>query len=204
MAKKTKKRVSEAAQEPRKSAPAETKVRRAEAEVKTDETSPVIRNVIIVVLLLLGLYLLINFISGKKDQDSGDKAGKEESSKVEDSKDDAKNSGTTKNEKAATGNLPAGTTVSETDKAYTYTVGEGESYTTLARRAVAGIGGSLTPAERVAAETKLTTDAGADWLNVGQSVVLDKATVRAAVDWAKGLSSEEKAAWQPYADLVAW
>lgn len=95
-------------------------------------------------------------------------------------------------------------TLKETDKAYAYTVGEGDSYTTLARRAVAALDDKLTPAERVAAETKLTNDAQMAELAVGQQVELTKDSVRAAIDWAKKLDDGQKAAWQPYADMIAW
>lgn len=85
---------------------------------------------------------------------------------------------------------------------YSYTAAAGDSYTVLARQAVAVAGSDLTAAERVAAETKLTQDAGEPYLEVGQSVRLEKDTVTAAVEWAKSLSEAEKAAWQPYADMV--
>ncbi len=85
---------------------------------------------------------------------------------------------------------------------FSYTAAAGDSYTVLARQAVAVLASGLSPAERVAAETKLTQDAGEPYLEIGQVVEFDQATVQAAVDWAKNLSQAEKAAWQPYADLV--
>lgn len=196
MAKKSKKRVNESVRE-QKPEPVEAEI----VHVDTDHgvRSSVVRNIVIVILVLVGLYFLMNFISGD-DADSDKKTG-DETSQVEDgdtTKEDEKKSDDTPS------NLPADTTVKETDKAFSYTVGEGESYTTVARRAVASSDSALTPAERVAAETKITTDANAELLAVGQDVELSKDTVRAAVEWAKGLSAEEKAAWQPYADLVAW
>lgn len=85
---------------------------------------------------------------------------------------------------------------------YSYTASAGDSYTYLARQVVAIAGGGLSPAQRVAAETKLTQDAGAPLLEIGQSIEFDQATVKAAVDWAASLSGADEAAWQPYADLV--
>lgn len=201
MAKKNKKRLNQSVDEPRESVAPKTEVRRVEADRTTD--SSIVRNIVIVVLVLIGLYFLMNLISNRDDKGDDGKTA-DDTSQVEDAdktQDDGKKS---EAEKTTPGNLPADTTVNETDKAFNYTVGEGESFTTLARRAVASTDSKLTTAERVAAETKLTTDAGAEMLAIGQGVTLSKDTVRAAVDWAKSLSSEEKAAWQPYADLVAW
>ncbi len=98
----------------------------------------------------------------------------------------------------------ADTTVEETDESYQYVAGNGESFTALARRSIAATDASLSTAERVAAETKLAQDADAGLLAVGEAVRLDKSTVQAAIDWASSLSADQKAAWQPYADLVAW
>lgn len=198
MAKKSRRRVSEPVEEPRKSAPAETRVRRAEADVESGNNS-VIRNIIILVLILLGLYLLMNFVFDGDNQENGDKTNEDETSQVEES--DTSDSG---NDEATSEAEPSGTSVKETEQEFSFVVGEGESYTTMARRAVAAIDENLTTAERVAAETKLTTDANAQWLNEGQALVLGKSTVQSAIDWAKSLTDEEKSAWQPYADLVAW
>lgn len=198
MAKKSKKRTHESATEPREAEVVETETRRA--EVTSAVSNPAARNVIIIVIVIIGLFFLMNFIfnrSGKTDKTASDETSQNkegDESKTDESKDMA----------AAPTSLPDGTTVSETDEAFTYTVGDGESYTTVARRAIASTDGKLTTVERVAAETKLTTDAGAELLDVGQSVELSKDTVRAAIDWAKDLNDEEKAAWQPYADSVAW
>lgn len=181
-----------------KSASAETRTRRVEVEPSNNDS--LIRKIIIIVLVLIGLYLLLNFVSGWQD-DKGEKAADDKgSSEVEKSDEaDKKDNTDTKTEAE-----PNGTSSSETDTEFSYVVGEGESYTTMARRAVASIDGTLSTAERVAAETRLTTDANAQWLNRGQDLTLSKDTVRAAVDWAKSLSAEQKAAWQPYADLIAW
>lgn len=85
---------------------------------------------------------------------------------------------------------------------YTHTAVAGDSYTMVARQVVAALGGELSPAQRVAAETKLTQDAGEPFLEVGQVVELDKEVVQATIDWAGSLSPAEEAAWQPYADMV--
>lgn len=94
--------------------------------------------------------------------------------------------------------------VEESDDKFVYVVGSGESYTGLARRSVAAINNELSPAERIAAETKLTQDAGAQYLDAGQEVIISKKDVEVAIKWAQNLSDEHKAAWKPYADLVDW
>lgn len=186
-----------------KSAATETKVRRVEADEETGGSF--VRGIIIIALLILGLFLVYNAFA----RDTADEAAVvDQESKTEDANKDKKTT-ENKDDKKTTNNpsqssTATATVVKETDTVYEYTIGEGESYTTLARRAVASIDGSLSPAERVAAETKLTQDAGGEWLGVGQELSLTKATVREAVDWAKNLGVEQKAAWQPYADLVAW
>lgn len=204
MAKKSKKRVKESVQEPRKSAASKTQVRRAEAEVSSDGGNSIVRNIAIVILVLVGLYLLIGFVSGQDDKEDGDKAAENGTSQVEESDDQAENDDESEVEGSAPEAQSSDTAIDETDAAFNYTIGDGESYTTIARHAVASIGGDLTAAERVAAETKLVTDINAGWLSTGQKVSFDKDTVNAAVDWSKGLTDDQKAAWQPYADLVAW
>lgn len=194
---------------PRTSAAERTRVRRVEADT-ADNGSP-LKGIIIIILLILGLWLLFSLVSGWREGQNGtdESANNNEDARVEDSEgetDEAadENGADADQQPAAAGDQAVETTVDETDDGYAYTVGTGESYTTMARRAVASVDGNLSPAERVAAETKLTQDAGGEWLNAGQDLSLTKDTVRAAVDWAKGLSDGEKAAWQPYADLVAW
>lgn len=199
MAKKSKKRVEGSVQESSKQAV--TRVRRAESGAANDNS--MVRGIIIIVLVVLGVYLLVSAISGGEDRDNGDKAAVDETSKVEDSDKD-KEDDEVELETNGPATQSSDTKLDETDSELSYSVGEGESYTTIARHAVARVGGDLTPAERVAAETRLVIDANAELLNVGQEIKLSKDTVRAAVDWAKGLSGEQKAAWQPYADMVAW
>ena len=180
-----------------KSVPVETRTRRV--EVESNDNDSLIKKIIVVGLVLLGLYLLLNYVSGwQNDQDekTTDDKGSSEVEKADDKSDDKKD------DKNTTGTDP--TKGQETDQTFTYVAQGGESYTTLARRAVAAIDAGLTPAERVAAETKLTAEANAEWLNEGQAVTLRKDAVRAAVTWAKGLNAEQKAVWQPYADLIAW
>lgn len=175
-----------------------TKVRRV--EVEETRNSSLIRDVLILAALILGLFLLYNAFAD--DASNGEAAVSEEDSKTEQTKGDQ--AAEADKDKASAQTNTGDTVVNETDKAYNFTVGAGESYTTMARRAVASLDGKLSAAERVAAETKLTQDAGAELLNLGQDLELSKETVRGAIDWAKGLSDEQKAAWQPYADLVAW
>lgn len=96
------------------------------------------------------------------------------------------------------------TSESESKDSYRFVAGSAESYTELARDVIARADSSLSSAERVAAETKLTQDAGAQYLEVGDQISIDKSAVQDAVDWAKALSAEQKSAWQYYADMVAW
>lgn len=96
------------------------------------------------------------------------------------------------------------TVASETETDYIYTAGTGESQTTLARLAVAQADSSLTTAERVAAETRLVQATDGEPLDAKDQVQFSKADVQSAVDWAKSLSNDAKAAWQPYADMIAW
>lgn len=96
------------------------------------------------------------------------------------------------------------TVASETEKTYVFIAGTGESFSALARRAIASTDSELSTAERIAAETRLTQEAGAENLDVAQQLSLEKSDVAEAIEWAEGLSAEEKAAWQYYADMVAW
>jgi len=197
---KSKRKTTKKIQEAEVVEPVETRARRQEDE---SEGRPLVRTAVVVVLVLLGLYLLLNLVSD--DQQTSDQATEDaETSQVKESDEPADTGEEPVAEEPASEGQPTGTTVTETESEYSYAVGEGESYTTIARRAIASIDSGLTPAERVAAETKIVSDTNAEWLNAGQNLALSKDTVRAAVDWAKSLSDEQKAAWQPYADLVAW
>jgi hypothetical protein len=182
-------------------APVKTKTRRIE-EKPSGNNSPV-KIAVVVVVVLLGLFLLLNVITSGNDERNNDLANEGgETSQVEEG--ETGNETERESDAETTEGDFGSTTVTETDTEYNYTVGFGESYTTVARQAIASMDSELNPAERVAAETKIVSDAGAEWLNAGQSLVLSKETVRSAVDWAKSLSDDEKAAWQPYANLVAW
>ncbi|USN96714.1 MAG: hypothetical protein H6797_00745 [Candidatus Nomurabacteria bacterium] len=90
----------------------------------------------------------------------------------------------------------------------TYTARMGDSYTVLARKAVqayaSDTGVTLEPAQIVAAETHLTVDAHSPYLNYGQKVTLDKATVAKAVASAQALTAAQLAAWQVYVPYVSF
>lgn len=200
---KSNKKTTKSEREARATEATEVRTRRTDEQPSDDRS--LLNRIVIVALVLLGLWLLFGLFTNTNDRSEDDAADdKDKTSQVEntdesDNKED-KGSGDS-NESSQISN---GTIINETDTAYNFVAGEGESYTTIARQAIARTAANLTPAERVAAETKLATDANAEWLNIGQELSLDKAAVKAAVDYAKGLSAEEKAAWQPYADLVAW
>lgn len=103
---------------------------------------------------------------------------------------------------------PATTSASKTANSalYNYTAQAGDTYSVLARKAVQTYGINekvqLTPAQIVAAETQLAVNAGSIELNEGQTVALDKSAVKAAVDAAKKLGSDELAAWEAYVPYV--
>lgn len=185
---------------------------KADEDQDTINESPVWRTILILAGLVLVIFGAYYLFAGGDSQDvaTGDEAVVSDQKEPEDKRskvvqsEEAKQVAASQAQAAANRGEVSQTLASETDEEFSYVVGSGESYTGLARQAVTATDDSLTPAERVAAETKLTQDAGADYLAAGQEVSLSKSTVKAAVAWARGLSAEQKAAWQPYADLVAW
>ena len=106
---------------------------------------------------------------------------------------------------AAKPETPKKTPVKE---AYTYTARAGDSYTAMARSSVAlymqAQKLTLSPAQRVAAETYLTQAVGAPLLDVAQSVTIAGESVKDAVEKAQSLSDDELAAWDIFADQVDW
>lgn len=102
---------------------------------------------------------------------------------------------------------PTTTSVKTTTKnPYAYTAREGDSYSVLARKAVQTYGilnhVKLSPAQIVAAETFLTSQAGFPELNVGQAVTFNQADVKAAIKQAQALTPAQLAAWQVYVPYV--
>lgn len=166
--------------------------------------------VLIAIAIILALLIVFGGFGGNKseesDQAKSDEDSKQQEDKKSEEKSDEKSDGKSDDQSTseASSNAVTETTEAETDDAYSYTAGTGESLTGVARRAVAKVDSSLNPAQRVAAETRLVSQAGGDLLEVGQKLNLSKSDVDSAVKWAKGLSSAEQAAWKPYADLVAW
>lgn len=98
------------------------------------------------------------------------------------------------------------TSTKATTKTTTFTAQSGDSYITLARQAVkrSKSGAKLSPAQKVAAETKLVTNANWPAINLGQTVQIAAADLEQAIDFANNLSPAELSAWQPFADLIAW
>lgn len=90
----------------------------------------------------------------------------------------------------------------------TYTAESGDSYTELARQTVTAYttdaGVDLTAAQRIAAETYLTQDAEAPYLEIGDKVTINKSDVAAAVQKATSLSADEIAAWEVYVPYVVF
>jgi hypothetical protein len=91
---------------------------------------------------------------------------------------------------------------------YSFTAVSGDSYITLARRAVSDHAASaklnLTPAQRIAAETSITTAAGFPGINIGQVVTFTHVSIKDAVEAAQDLSVDQLSNWQPYANLVSF
>lgn len=91
-------------------------------------------------------------------------------------------------------------------KTLTYIARAGDSYTGIARAAVARVAATekltLSPAQKVAAETFLTQAAGAGELAVDQTVALSADEVKKAIAQAQDLSDEELAAWDVFANQV--
>ncbi len=89
---------------------------------------------------------------------------------------------------------------------YNYNAQPGDSYTVLARKAIQAYAKSekqkLSSAQIVAAETQLTVNAGSIELNEGQTLAIDKAAVKGAVDAAKKLTADVLAAWEVYVPYV--
>ena len=89
---------------------------------------------------------------------------------------------------------------------HSYTAQAGDSLTIFARDAISAHAEeeeiSLTPAQRVFAETTAVAKLGGELLEIGQKVTIPNDTVQAAIESAQKLSAESQAAWQPYAALV--
>ncbi len=97
-------------------------------------------------------------------------------------------------------------TEQEAQNDYAYTATVGGSYTALAREAVQTYAATnkltLSPAQRVAAETQLAAAANFPALEIGQRVQFDAQILKSVVESASRLSSEQQALWQPYATLA--
>jgi hypothetical protein len=106
---------------------------------------------------------------------------------------DAKSTEQTKETKTTTAAKPA---------TYDFVAKSGDSYTVMARKSVQTQANKdkvkLSNEQIVFAETNLTILAGSPELSVGQSVKIDRATVKAWVDKATKLTDAQKAAWTPY------
>ena len=85
------------------------------------------------------------------------------------------------------------------------TAAAGDSYTLLAREAVkAAAAGSLSDAQKIAAETYLASQADFPELVVGQNVTFDSSAVQGALKFARGLTAEQQAVWQAYVPAVVF
>lgn len=89
---------------------------------------------------------------------------------------------------------------------YQYVAQPGDSYTEIARKAVQTYGiindVSLSEAQIVAAETKLTQAAGEPLLEIGQQVTIDESAVEDAVSQVQELDEATLALWATYVPSV--
>ena len=93
------------------------------------------------------------------------------------------------------------------DKAnYTYIARNGDSFVQMARASIdlyaKSTNTSMTPAQRVAAETLLMDRAGSPELDVEQQVTLSADDVKKAVEEAQSLSDDELDGWDYFADQI--
>ena len=89
---------------------------------------------------------------------------------------------------------------------YTYVARNGDSFVLMARASIdryaKSIHASMTPAQRVAAETLLMDRAGSPELDVEQRVTLSADDVKKAVEEAQSLSDDELDGWSYFADQI--
>lgn len=92
--------------------------------------------------------------------------------------------------------------------AFSYTAVAGDSYVLLARRSIDELTKStnttLSPEQRIAAETFIISDAGFPAINTNQQVSFQYETIMGAVAKATSLSPAQLQNWQPYAELAGF
>lgn len=97
------------------------------------------------------------------------------------------------------------TQTTTTSADYNATASPGDSYTFHARTAIAKYlqenKRTLSPEQRVAAESYVTVAAGSPSLEIGQTVTITTKTIANAVSQASSLSTDEQAAWAQWATL---
>ena len=122
---------------------------------------------------------------------------------------DAQNASTTsvaqsrESDKSRENNAPAKNTqqtqTATTSADYSATASPGDSYTFHARTAIAKYlqtnKQTLSPEQRIAAESYVTVAAGSPSLEIGQTVAITAKTIADAVSRASSLSTDEQAAW---------
>ncbi len=114
----------------------------------------------------------------------------------------------TQSEKKAETKQDQSTDKSKTGSDYGATAAAGDSYTQHARNAVTAYLSAnkqtLTPEQRVAAESYIVSAAGEPRLEIGQAVTISKTSVAAAVTQAAALTPAEQAAWHSWAMNVVF
>lgn len=151
-------------------------------------------------LLLLAIGLIVGLASQNENNPASPEANTSEQTDASD-----KNSTTNpETKKEEPNNQPARSESSTAS--YTYIAQPGDAYAYLARKAVQSYGivnkVSLSQAQIVAAETRLSAQAGFPELNEGQQITLNPADVKAAVEAARKLTIEQQAGWQAYVPEV--
>lgn len=114
---------------------------------------------------------------------------------------------TNTNTQASETNTPTQATQDKKDNAsYTYVARNGDSFVLMARASIdryaKSIHASMTPAQRVAAETLLMDRAGSPELDVEQRVTLSADDVKKAVEEVQSLSNDELDGWSYFADQI--
>ena len=114
---------------------------------------------------------------------------------------------TNTNTQASETNTPTQATQDKKDNAsYTYVARNGDSFVLMARASIdryaKSTHTSMTPAQRVAAETLLMDRAGSPELDVEQRVTLSADDVKKAVEEVQSLSNDELDGWSYFADQI--
>lgn len=103
-------------------------------------------------------------------------------------------------------NTPVAKAAENKSNDYSYTAQANDSLTGFVRQAIDKYTKdkqlTLSPAQRVAAETTVVNAMGAPLLDIGQSVKIPAKNITDAVEQAKKLSADQQTAWTSYANTI--